>query len=415
MKTLLRIIVIGAILLILVFLSIGVVKVVPRVLSSLASATVSIDSLFGGNSNATSTDNANTGTNGNTNSPIQPNSDSGFIVVGSSTTSTSTKSTGTQATSTSLLDLIKPKFGSYPMNNYVPTPAGQARTSNTSTQTANVSTRACTAGEAPDLAISILNRGTTNASGQYIETNNFTSSDVVTIKFKVENRGACATGPWNFRAEMPSNNSNDQLRVLNSVSSLSAGSAVTGQATFDSPRVGTNNVTLTVTTASGSDSNTSNNTAVSSLTVANTGGTTPINTIGDGRADLEVRILQTGILTGANQFIPTATVNASTGAYGGNFRAGDRVAVRFEVVNNGRTASGLWNFRAELTDYPNKNYVNPQYENSIAPGGRMVYTMAFDSVRIGSNTITIFTDYLNQVSEFNEGNNIANVGFNVNY
>lgn len=448
MKTLLRVIVIGAILLILVFLSIGIVKVVPKVLSSLASATVSIGSIFDGGENATSTNNGSNNTNGT----VVPNGN-GFIVVSSSTQSgtnngNSPWTTGTNGkATTSLLDLITPKFGSYPTNNYVPTPAGQPtnkeileaekkalaeknagtsgsnNTNNTGayTSTSNAS-RTCVAGGQPDLAISILSRGIiSKTTGQYIETNNFTTSDTVSIKFKVENRGLCNTGSWNFKAEMPSNNATDQLRTVSNVASIPAGRAVTGQANFDSPRSGSSNVVFTVTDNSGRDGNTSNNVVTSALVVTNTGtgtgGNGGVITTGDGRADLSVRILQTGILSYNNQFIPASTVNGTTGAFGGNFRTGDRVAVQFEITNQGRSASGMWNFRAELTGngYPSKNYENPQYESSIPAGGRAVYTIAFDNIQIGSNTITIFLDHLNQVNEFNEGNNIGSVRFNVNY
>lgn len=446
MKTLLRVIVIGAILLILVFLSIGIVKIVPKALSSLASATVSIGSIFDGGENATSTNNGSNGANGNSNGTVIPNGN-GFIVVSSSTQNgTNPNGTGSNSgnATTSLLDLITPKFGTYPSNNYVPTPAGQptnkeileaekkalaAKNAGTSgsnntgayTNTSNAS-RTCVAGEQPDLAISILSRGIiSKTTGQYIETNNFTTSDTVSIKFKVENRGLCNTGSWNFKAEMPSNNATDQLRTVSNAGAIPAGRAVTGQANFDSPRAGSSNVVFTVTDNSGRDGNTSNNVVTSALVVTNTGtgtgGNGGVITTGDGRADLSVRILQTGILAYNNQFVPASTVNGTTGVYGGNFRTGDRVAVQFEITNQGRSASGMWNFRAELTGngYPSKNYENPQYESSIPAGGRAVYTIAFDNIQIGSNTITIFLDHLNQVNEFNEGNNIGSVGFNVNY
>lgn len=428
MKTLLRIIVIGAILLILIFLSIGIVKIVPKALSSLASATVSISSLFGGNASSTDATNSNS-----SNGTVVQNGN-GFIVVGTSTNSGTNGGTKT-ASSTSLLDLITPKFGSYPYNNYVPTPAGQtpAKTgTSTSSNTngssnasntgssARVSSRTCVAGEQPDLAVSILSRGVINANGQYIETNNFTTGDTVSIKFKIENRGICSTGAWNFKAEMPSTNSVDQVRTVSNVASLPAGSAVTGQANFDSPRAGTSNVVFTVTDTTGRDADTSNNVAVSALSVTNTNtgstGNGGVITSGDGRPDLTVRILQTGVLTYNNQFIPTTTVNGSN-VYGGNFRTGDRVAVRFEIDNQGLSASGAWNFQAQLTGsgYQARIYNNPSYEASIPAGGRAIYTIAFDNIQIGSNSISIFTDNLNQVNEFNEGNNTANVSFNVGY
>jgi hypothetical protein len=438
MKTLLRIIVIGAILLILVFLSIGIVKIVPKVLSSLANATVSIGSIF---DSATSTNSGSNNANGNTSDGTVVSNGNGFIVVSSSTNSgtngvSSSTSSNSGNGSTSLLDLIAPKFGTYPLNNYVPTPAGQSSNNNSNTSgtsgvngytnTSYTRSNVCTTGAQSDLAISILSRGLiSKTTGQYIETNNFTTADTVSVKFKVENRGLCSTGSWNFKAEMPSSNSVDQVRNVSNVNSIPAGAAITGQATFDAPRFGSSNIVLTVTDTSGRDANTSNNTAVSAIAVTNSGtgsgGNGGVITSGDGRADLSVRILQIGVLSYNNQFIPTTTINNTNNTYGtndvfgGNFRASDRVAVQFEIVNQGRTASGAWNFRAELTDYPVKSYENPQYEASIPSGGRVVYTIAFDNIRIGSNSITIFLDHLNQVNEFNEGNNMGSIGFSVGY
>lgn len=440
MKTFLRIIVIAAILLILIFLSIGIVKVVPKAISSLASATVSIGSIFdgiGGKSATTTVTDAN-GSNSTNNGTVISNGN-GFIVVGSSTSGTNsgnTSGTGNTSTSTSLLDLLNPKFGSYPYNNYVPTPAtstysngansgaytntNSGTKTNTSSNTSTGSytrTTSCVSGAQPDLAVSILSRGViSKTTGQYIETNNFTTGDTVSIKFKVENRGLCSTGTWNFRADMPSNNAADQVRNVNGVASIPAGAAVTGQANFDSPRAGNSNVVFTVTDTSGRDGNTSNNTVSTTLNVVNNGtgsnGGNGVITSGDGRADLAVRVVQMGVLTYNNQFVPMTTYGST---YGGNFRSGDRVAVKFEVVNQGNSASGIWNFRADLTDNPTKMYENPNYEASIPAGGKTTYTIAFDNVRTGTNTITIYADNRNQVNEFNESNNTASVGFNVSY
>ncbi len=404
MKTLLRILVIGAILLILVFLSIGMVKIVPKALSSLASATVSIGSIFGNDENATTTPSTEGGLT---------QSNGGFVIVSSSTSSgqnsgaVNSNDNANKNATTSILDLIKPKFGSYPYNNYVPT---VATTTSSVASSPTSSPSICATANLSDLAISIISRGViSKTTGQFVETNNFATNDTVVIKFKVENRGTCSTGTWSFKAEMPSQNTADQVRTIASVNPIPAGSAITGQANFDSPRAGTSNVVLTVTDTSGRDANTSNNVATSPLTVINngTGNTNNVIVSGDGRADLIVRVLQTGVLTYNNQFIPTGT------SYG-NFRIGDRVAVKFEVVNQGQTASGIWNFRAEMSPV-NQQYQNNQYEASIPSGGRITYTLAFDNPQIGSNSITIFADSMNQVNEFNEGNNIATASFNVSY
>jgi subtilase family serine protease len=166
--------------------------------------------------------------------------------------------------------------------------------------------------------------------------------------------------------------------------------------------------TFTATDTSGRDANSGNNSAAANLAVVNSGTTInpTVPVIGNGPADLLVQIVQVGVLNSNNQFVSTGS---------NTFRAGERVAVKFNVVNQGQTTTGSWNFRAELSDNSNRVYENPQYEAGIPAGGKATYTIAFDNIRIGSNTISIFADSMNQVQEFNESNNVGAISFNVNY
>ncbi len=409
MKTFLRILIIGAILLILVLLSVGIVRIVPKALSSLASATVSINSLFTGSSDQT-----NTGST--TPAQVVPNGN-GFIVVGQNSTTTPATS-GTGTSTRSLLDILKPNFNKYGPNNYVPTPGTNTNTYNQVNGTRNgqgVSTAntACQANGTQDLAVTVIGKGViSKTTGQYIESNSFTTGDMVSIKFKVENRGTCPSGTWSLVTTLPSQNTSDKQRTVSNIGSLQGGSAVTGQANFDMPLPGNVSATFTVVNNSGKDIDNGNNTATAQLSVVNTGTVNPgtVITTGDGRPDLLVRIVQTGVLTYNNQFIPN-TNNA--------FRAGDRVALKFEVINQGQSATGPWNFKAELGQsfggYGGQLYQNPQYEAGLPAGAKAVYTIAFDNIQAGTNLITITADYLNQVSEFNESNNSGTATFYVGY
>lgn len=421
MKIFLRILIIGAIILILIFLSIGIVRIVPKAINSLASASVSIGSLFSGktDTNASST----LSTAGNGNGPVangSQTSENGFIVSSSTSSTVSTSdgnSTTTSSTSTrSLRDILTPNFNKYPANNYVPTPGTDMSRYNTQTNVYRGGTNtytshpsaACTASGAPDLVVTVLSKGVIDRNtNQFIATNSFTTSDTVSIKFKVENRGTCASGPWSFHAQLPSSNSADVVRDVTNIASLPAGTAVTGVANFDAPTFGTPSAVFTVTESSGFDADPANNTTAVGLTVVNSG--TVINnnpgTIGDGRADLTLRILQIGTLDYNNNFIPSYN-NSS-------FRSSDRVAVKFEVINQGRTQTGAWNFQASLSGngYPAKIYNNPQYEASIPAGAKSTYTIAYDNILPGSNTLTITVDNMNQVNEFDENNNTASVSF----
>ncbi len=392
MKTFLRILIIGAIILILIFLSIAVVRIVPKVVSSLASASVSISSLFGGN-NATST------------ATTTPEYNGGFIVATSTKTSTSTDR--------SLKDILMPHTGDYPPNNYVPRPGTDTSTLDSRgvyRSTTQSNPRTCEANEYPDLVVSILSRGIISKNtGVYVETNTFTTTDTVSIKFKIENRGNCSSGTWNIFTQLPSSNSVDRVRNVTNVAPLPAGSAVTGVANFDSPQAGNVAATFTVSDNSGKDAYPTNNVATVNFSVANNGtiGGGSVGTIGDGRPDLTVRVLRTGILDYNNNFITTGNTT---------FRSTDRVAIQFEVINQGRSPSGTWNFQANLSgNFPGRLYSNPQYEASIPSGGKSTFTMAFDSIGYGNNTITIFVDNMYQVNEVIESNNTASVNFYTSY
>lgn len=366
-------------------------RVVPRALSSLASATVSLGSVFGGSSHATTTTTVTSATSTNT----------GFI-------------TTTNATSTATSTGVSTGY-----NNYVPAAgpnplSGSTYTStNTSTNTGTYST-ACTTGGYPDIAVTILSRGIITSYGQFIETNSFTTSDTVSVKFKVENRGNCPTGAWSINVQMPAQSAADQTRTINGGSYLPAGSAVTGQANFTSPRSGSSSVVITATDTSGRDANNANNTASSALVVTGTGTTNPgTGTIGgypvsgDGRPDLTVRVVSVGTLDYNNNFVPVSNQN---------FRTGSRVAVKFQVINQGLSASGAWTFKAEVNDmYQPRVYQNPQTESSIASGGSATYTVAFDNLGIGSHTMSLYADSYDQVNEYNEGNNTLGVNFYINY
>lgn len=394
MKTLLRIIIIIAILLALVFLSIGIVRYVPKALSSLASATVSLGSVFGGDKENASSTASSTSEVG------------GFIVTSSSTPSTNTspQSTSTKNTNGSGAAL----FGKNYYNSYIPKPAG---TNNSGVHTGTTYTNTtCVAGGSPDMAVVILSRGILNSYGQYIETNSFTTNDTVAVKFKVENRGTCPTGPWNLKVQMPAQNSADQVRDI-AGNSLPAGAAITGQANFTSPKIGNSSIVLTATETSATDANNSDNTTTSAISViAGTNNQTPTGnypTSGDGRPDLRVSVVSVGILDYNNNFIP---VNNQ------NFRVGSRIAVKFQVVNQGNNPTGPWSFKAQVNDtYQTRIYQSPQNENSLPAGGASAYTVSFDNLGAGVHTMNLTADTYNQVNEYDESNNSFGVNFTINY
>jgi len=254
MKNLLRALIIAAILLILVFLSIGIVKIIPKTLSSLASATVSVGSIFSG-SHATST--AAVSSTASTTGP------GGFIIV-SRNPDGSTNANGTGATSTRSLEQILHDNHGQPATSRSRT-TYQARPG---TYTAPRTTRVCTA-SGSDLAIGLISVGTVNpANGNFVTTSYFGANSSVIVRFKVENLGSCATGVWSMHVLMPSNDPADVTRDISSVNALPGGSSVTGEAVFDTPTPGNTNVVISVSDLSGRDRNGADNTLSVPITVS---------------------------------------------------------------------------------------------------------------------------------------------------
>lgn len=371
-RTFFRVLIIGAIILILVFLSIGIVRIVPKVVSSLASATVSITSLFSGSASTTPATSTN----------------SGFVIVNNNnssttptTTSTTTKTNATTYTNT-----------------------------NTNTNTNYYPTTYTTNG-VPDLAVTIVSRGVINpANGNYVETNNFTTSDTVVIKFRIGNVGTAPSGAFNLSVSMPASNASDQLRQITNASSIPAGGIIEAQAVFTNPKVGTGlPVAITVDPSNLTrDTNRANNIATVGLNV--TQGSTYVgyntgNNIPNGQPDFIVQIMQVGTLNSYNQFVPTTSIPAN-----------GRVAVQFRIINQGNNANitNPWFFRAEMTDAPNPNKIyNSEVQAGLVGGQVVTYTLGFDNLRYGTNSITIYIDSQNGIYESNENNNIGSVSFNV--
>jgi len=115
------------------------------------------------------------------------------------------------------------------------------------------------------------------------------------------------------------------------------------------------------------------------------------------KPDLIVRILEIGVIDKtSNVFIATTTLKNS-----------DRIAVRFEVENLGREASGEWSFNAVLPTYPSYIFQS-EAQQSLSPRDRIEYTLGFDNIeKSDNNLVTINADPASSINESNEENNIA--------
>lgn len=376
-----KIIVISIIIVILIILSFVMVRFVPKMLSSMANATVSLTSSF------------------------------------TPTNSTTTTTTVASSTDTGILEKI---FG--------------PRKDSSSDVSFSVSTTTKknvkyyndnTSYGTPDLAVQITSVGV-NRGGTFIQTNNFTSTDTVIIKFKIENQGTSATGPWTMKVTMPSSNTNDQVRMI-SANSIPSGQAITGQAVFNTPNIGNNQIATILVDSNNivNESNENNNQASININVnSNYYNNNYNNNYYNNIPDLSIRLVSVGKIDQYNQYIQTDYL-----------RTNEKVAIKFEVTNNSSVYTSSWSWKSQLVgpnqyNYYNNNYntngytynndgsrtyTNPYPESGLAPGETKTFTTTFDGLSYGSNYVTIFIDSTNTVNESSEGNNILSKTFFVNY
>ncbi len=429
-----RILVVGIILILLVFLSIGIVRIVPKALNSLANASLSIGSLLDTNSGPTETNPTTTKDTGDSNTTdsttdIASNTNSdgkgGFSIrdlTNQSNTGSKNYVPGNDSLpsqNTTISGNTSGVGGSDSAGSKSSNARPSGNTQITNEASVQYSNTARTVG-ASDIAVEIVSKGIIS-NGVFVPTNTFTTSDVVVIKFKIENRGQYATGNWSARVDMPSYNNSDKVRSLTNIGSIPAGAAITGEARFDSPISGNTSATITVdTTSTTQDTNRGNNTATATFAVS---GTNAGNSNGGGSnwtagtgADLQVRILSTGTVNQFGQYV--ANTNPRLGS-------GEKAAIRFEVTNIGGTYTSTWNWRADASGAITNTYYAPA-ENGLAPGASTRLIVGFDAVNFnygynygyGYNQqaqFTVMVDSGNVVYESNEGNNTASVSMTVGY
>ncbi len=377
-----RILILGAVLVVLVVLSIGIIKLVPKALSSLASVNVSISSLF---------------------TPNKPKATSTPLTV----------STPSATTTNNYFHIENPQIGNSnatnPRKNQNNYPS--SGNSNNSVGTVN--------NGAPDLEVTITSIGTLERNtGAFIPNTNVNTNDRVAVKFQVENVGNGPSGPWNLSAALPAVNPSDQIKNLYNQISIPAGMAVSGELYFDYVQTGQSRLVKIVISNNKPELQTANNSAQ-----------VTINATGGNYGNYNGGITSNGVDL-AIQIIDTGTVDRSTGQYSQTnyISSGNRAGVRFRVTNQGTLSSGSWNFSATLPNSNNNcsyNYGNncnnannnltQSNQASLTPGESRIYILGFDGMQYGSNnSVTINLDPYNQTNDVNRGNNNASVNISVN-
>lgn len=247
----------------------------------------------------------------------------------------------------------------------------------------------------PDLVVRPIAVGYVNNNGVFIPSSVVYNNQQAAVKFAIVNVGTKNSGSFTFSADLPSNT--DPRYNAGDQQSLAPGERIEYVLSFKNLKnIQNNGATIYVDQPNYvRELSESNNIARMNIVNGNVFGSN--NNSGYGNADLSVRILDTGY------------VNRSSGTYyaSGSVSSSDRVGVRFEVVNNGTSATGNWQFTANLpaSDYNAVNYTSDN-EPSLNPGEKFIFTLNFDNIRnAGYNTVSVTVDSANQVNESSENNN----------
>ena len=116
-------------------------------------------------------------------------------------------------------------------------------------------------------------------------------------------------------------------------------------------------------------------------------------------ADLSLIILEIGIIdpaTGA--FVNRPPVSPA-----------DMAAVRFDIANNGGSATGAWYFNAQLPTRPAGHAYHSPVQEPLGPGDHIVNILRFSPVVSGGGAFNVIIDSEGMVGESNETNNTATV------
>jgi hypothetical protein len=245
-----------------------------------------------------------------------------------------------------------------------------------------------------DLEVRPIATGYINSYGVFVSSNSVSPSDQAAVKFAVVNVGDKNSGVWTFAADLPSQT--DPHYVSGPQENLGPGDRIEYILGFKNINNTTDNTVMVNADPGNMLTERSKANNIARIHITNNAG---VVSNPSGKADLTIRILDTGV------------VNRSTGAYtpASSVQSSDRAGVRFEVENIGSAATSAWQFRAQLptTDVSNINYVS-NTQASLNPGEKTTFTIAFENVAArGNNPVTITLDANNTINEPNEVNNTA--------
>lgn len=134
-----------------------------------------------------------------------------------------------------------------------------------------------------------------------------------------------------------------------------------------------------------------------------TGGSGGTQIDPNGRPDLTVRILETGYIDEATDAFITAN----------SVLRNQRVAVKFEILNEGTNGTGAWAFSAILPTTPPFVFRSNAQQN-LNPGEKIEYTLGFDKVKEGNSVeVKVYADPDERVRETDRADNVKTVVINI--
>lgn len=100
--------------------------------------------------------------------------------------------------------------------------------------------------------------------------------------------------------------------------------------------------------------------------------------------------------------------------YTNSYSINDKIAIKFDVDNLGGQSTGYWYMRINIPTQ-NGSYQTYGPLSPLAPGQKTSFTIGFDNTIGGNQNITITADYNNNISEYNKNNNTASQSIYINY
>ena len=268
---------------------------------------------------------------------------------------------------------------------------------NTSTQYQSNPSKKGTAsyGHSPDLAITLVQSGGVGQAGNLTKGVAYDGGRVL-VMFRVSNVGDAPTGNWKLTATLPTRIQNERYYTSQVEPSLKPGDSYQMSLAFDNfdPSVGNTVINL----SDPQDVNRSNNLLsipiISSGAYNNNAGYNGGNYYNNYNYNYGSQSLIVRITD-------VGVMDRYTNQfYTSNvFRSSDKIAVRFTVTNSSNVASGPWSFSANIPSQTNSSY-NSGTEPSIAPGQSTQFTIGFDNPNVGSDNIYI---NLNSGNYYNNG------------